>query len=210
MGSDGQAGLEVRSGVSREGWSQRERVGLETQVTLVLAVYVMSTWWSCDREKVGLGGGATCLHIQRLLVNVDVQPVGSVPADVLQHAVQRPRQVVGYPAGKLRPAVHHHTAAPEVQDLQLLEARQIGLQVGQQLQGEEVRSQRQASTPYVTTRCHAIGHHFTSRAKGEKIGRKGSPPGITTRGQSYGSIPGFTTRTHYKSPLWINNQRSTA
>lgn len=50
--------------------------------------------------------------------------------------------VVGHRPGELHLAVDDHAAFPEVEDLQFPEARQVGLQVRQQLQGgAETRSE---------------------------------------------------------------------
>lgn len=64
---------------------------------------------------------------------MDVQAPGGGGAELLQDAAHRLRHVVGHHPGELQLAVDDHAALPEVQDLQVLESRQVGLQVRQQL-----------------------------------------------------------------------------
>lgn len=64
---------------------------------------------------------------------MDVQALGGGGAELLQDAAHRLRHVVGHHPGELQLAVDDHAALPEVQDLQVLESRQVGLQVRQQL-----------------------------------------------------------------------------
>lgn len=73
----------------------------------------------------------TWLHVQRAAVNL--QPPGG-GAEALQQAADGLSDVVGNGAGEAHLAVDDHAALPEVQDLQVPEARQVGLQVRQQLQ----------------------------------------------------------------------------
>ena len=47
------------------------------------------------------------------------------------------RDVVRYRLVQFHPAVYHNAAVPEVENLQLLESRQIGLQIWQKLWGDE-------------------------------------------------------------------------
>lgn len=70
-------------------------------------------------------------------VDLDVQDLRGSGAELLQDAVHGLGDVVRHGLGELHLAVDDHAALPEVQDLQLLEARQVGLQVRQQLEAEE-------------------------------------------------------------------------
>lgn len=63
-----------------------------------------------------------------------MQVLGGGGAELLQDAADGLRDVVRHHLGKLHLAVDDHAALPEVQDLQVLESRQVGLQVRQQLQ----------------------------------------------------------------------------
>lgn len=80
---------------------------------------------------------ATWLYFQRAAVDLDVQPLGRSTAEVLQHTLDGLRHVVGHRLVQLHPAVHHNAAVPEVEDLQLLESGQVGLQVRQQLRSQK-------------------------------------------------------------------------
>lgn len=75
----------------------------------------------------------TWLYFQRAAVDLDVQPLGRRTAEVLQHTLDGFRHVIGDRLVQLHPAVHHNAAVPEVENLQLLESSQVGLQVGQEL-----------------------------------------------------------------------------
>lgn len=63
-----------------------------------------------------------------------MQVLGGGGAELLQDAADGLRDVVRHHLGKFHLAVDDHTTLPEVQDLQVLESRQVGLQVRQQLQ----------------------------------------------------------------------------
>lgn len=76
----------------------------------------------------------TWFDVQRVGVDLDVQLLGGSGAELLQDAVDRLGDVVRHRLDELHLAVDDHAALPEVEDLQLLEARQVGLQVRQQLQ----------------------------------------------------------------------------
>lgn len=72
----------------------------------------------------------TWLYFQRAAVDLNVQPLGRSAAEVLQHTLDGFRHVIGDRLVQLHPAVHHNAAIPEVENLQLLESSQVGLQVG--------------------------------------------------------------------------------
>lgn len=63
-----------------------------------------------------------------------MQVLGGGGAELLQDAADGLSDVVRHHLGKFHLAVDDHAALPEVQDLQVLESRQVGLQVWQQLQ----------------------------------------------------------------------------
>lgn len=67
-------------------------------------------------------------------VDLDVQLPGSGRAELLQDAVDGLSDVVRHRLGELHLAVDNHATFPEVENLQFLEARQVCLQVWQQLQ----------------------------------------------------------------------------
>lgn len=69
-----------------------------------------------------------------MCVDLDVQVLGGGGAELLQDAADSLRDVVRHHLGKFHFAVDDHAALSEVQDLQVLESRQVGLQVRQQLQ----------------------------------------------------------------------------
>lgn len=81
--------------------------------------------------------GRTWFDVQRVGVDLDVKVLGSGGAELLQDAVDRLGDVVRNRLGELHLAVDDHAALPEVEDLQFLEARQVGLQERHQLQREE-------------------------------------------------------------------------
>lgn len=129
-------------------------------------------------------------------VDVDVQVPGGAGAEVLQDAADGLRHVVGHQPGELEPAVDDHAALPEVQDLQVLEARQVGLQVRQQLHtagGEtlgEPRSSPEEPSPRPFRRSpggkrEALGGTVSTATSctraGEPIGCGRTSPGIPER-----------------------------
>lgn len=75
----------------------------------------------------------TWLYFQGATVNLDVEPFGRCAAEVFQHTVDGFCDIVGHRLVQLHPAVHHDAAVPEVENLQLLESSQVGLQVRQKL-----------------------------------------------------------------------------
>lgn len=77
----------------------------------------------------------TWLHVQGAGVDLDVAFPGGGGAELLQHRLDGLGEVVRHRLVELHFAVDHHAAFPEVQDLQVPEARQVGLQVRQQLGG---------------------------------------------------------------------------
>lgn len=79
----------------------------------------------------------TWFYFQGAAVNLDVEPLRRRAAEVLEHAVYGFRDVVRYRLVQFHPAVYHNAAVPEVENLQLLESRQIGLQIRQKLWGGE-------------------------------------------------------------------------
>ena len=84
----------------------------------------------------------TWLHLQRVRVDVDVQVPGGGRADLLQDTVHGLGDVVRHRLGELGLAVDDHAALPEVEDFQVLEAGQVGLEERQQLQTERGRTLR--------------------------------------------------------------------
>lgn len=79
----------------------------------------------------------TWFYIQGARVDLDVQVLGGSGAELLQDAPDGLCDVVRNNLSKLHPAVDDHAALSEVQDLQIPEARQVGLQVRQQLETAE-------------------------------------------------------------------------
>lgn len=79
----------------------------------------------------------TWFNIQGACVDLDVQVLGCGGAELLQDAVDGLRNVVRHRLGEFHLAVDNHAALPEVENLQFLEARQVGLQVRHQLQAGE-------------------------------------------------------------------------
>lgn len=103
-----------------------------------------------SQENWNQNRNLTRLHFQRPTVDLNVEPLGGGAAEVLEHAVDSLGDVVRHRLVQLHPAVHHHTAIPEIEDFELLEAGQIGLQVRQKLRGQ-------------TTRADPIFHHQADR-----------------------------------------------
>lgn len=75
----------------------------------------------------------TWFYLQRATVDLNVKPLGGGAAEVLEDTVDRLGDVIRHRLVQLHPAVHHHAAVPEVEDFQLLESGQIGLQIRQKL-----------------------------------------------------------------------------
>lgn len=82
----------------------------------------------------------TWFYFQRPTVDLNVEPLGGGAAEVLEHAVDGLGDVIRHRLVQLHPAVDHHTAVPEVEDFQLLESGQIGLQIWQKLQESDDKS----------------------------------------------------------------------
>ena len=70
-----------------------------------------------------------------------MQVLGGGGAELLQDTVDGLRDVVRHRLGEFHLAVYDHAALPEVENLQFLEARQVGLQVRHQLQAEGEREE---------------------------------------------------------------------
>lgn len=74
--------------VVKMGPGQKERVGLQRGANDT-GLYSISVDIVCNVsmvvvfQKSSIKSGRTCFYIQRVLVNVDMQPVGSGPADIL-------------------------------------------------------------------------------------------------------------------------------
>ena len=75
----------------------------------------------------------TRFNIQRVLVDGQVHGLVGRVAEVLQDQVHRRGDSLGHWLAKPHPAVHHNAPIAEIQDLQVLEVTQVGLQVGDQL-----------------------------------------------------------------------------
>ena len=90
-----------------------------------------SSWKLCKVSK------RTWFNIQRAGVDLDVQVLGGSGAELLQDTVDGLGDVVRHWFGELHLAVDDHAAFPEVKNLQFLEAREVCLQVRQQLGTEE-------------------------------------------------------------------------
>lgn len=75
----------------------------------------------------------TWFDLQRATVNLNVEPFGRGVAEVFQHAVHGLRHVVRHRLVQLHLAVYDNAAVPEVEDFQLLESRQIGLEIRKKL-----------------------------------------------------------------------------
>lgn len=88
---------------------------------------------SLTKKQKAVEKNDTWLYFQRAAVDLNVQPLGRRTAEVLQHTLDGFRHVIGDRLVQLHPAVHHNAAVPEVENLQLLESCQVGLQVGQEL-----------------------------------------------------------------------------
>lgn len=82
----------------------------------------------------------TWFYFQRPTVDLNVEPLGGGAAEVLEHAVDGLGDIIRHRLVQLHPAVDHHTAVPEVEDFQLLEPGQIGLQIWQKLQESDNKS----------------------------------------------------------------------
>lgn len=90
------------------------------------------------KEERGRSSNVTWLYFQGATVNLDVEPFGRRAAEVLQHTVDGFCDIIGHRLVQLHPAVHHNAAVPEVENLQLLESGQVGLQVRQKLRSRGV------------------------------------------------------------------------
>ena len=78
----------------------------------------------------------TRFDVQRVLVDGQVHGLVGCVAEVLQDQVHRRGDAARHRLAKLHPAVHHDAPVAEVQNLQVLEVTQVGLQVRDQLQKE--------------------------------------------------------------------------
>lgn len=91
---------------------------------------------------------------------MNVQVGGGAGAGLLQDAAHGLRHVVGHHPGELEPAVDDHAALLEVQDLQVLEARQVGLQVRPQLHADvetAVTEQKAGGPPPISSYSPGAG-----------------------------------------------------
>lgn len=91
----------------------------------------------------------TWFNIQRVGVDLDVQVPGGSRAELLEDAVDSLGDVVWHRLDELHLAVDDHAAFPKVENLQFLEARQVGLQVRQQL-----KTDAQNKYQFVVRFCH--------------------------------------------------------
>lgn len=82
----------------------------------------------------------TWFYFQGATVDLDVKPLRRRAAEVLEHTVDRFCDVVRYRFVQFHPAVYHNAAVPEVENFQLLESSQIGLQIRQKLWGKREES----------------------------------------------------------------------
>lgn len=85
------------------------------------------------KEERSRCSNLTWLYFQGATVNLDVEPFGRRTAEVFKHTVDGFCDIIGHRLVQLHPAVHHNAAVPEVENLQLLESSQVGLQVRQKL-----------------------------------------------------------------------------
>ena len=75
----------------------------------------------------------TRFDVQRVLVDGQVHGLVGRVAEVFQDQIYRGGDTARHRLAKLHPAVHHDAPIAEIQDLQVLEVTQVGLQVGDQL-----------------------------------------------------------------------------
>lgn len=99
---------------------------------------IFCIWYTCKSQLTTQSITLTRLHIKGTTVNLYVQPLCCSIAEIFKHTVDSHCDIVWHRLGKCHPAVHHNTSLPEVKDLQLLESRQIGLEVWEQLEKHTV------------------------------------------------------------------------
>lgn len=106
----------------------------------------------------------TWFNIQRTGVDLDVQVLGGSGAELLQDTVDGLGDVVRHWFGELHLAVDDHAAFSEVKNLQFLEAREVCLQVRQQLETE-------GGNHFVVCFCHFKHFWFLDRVslRGKKL-----------------------------------------
>lgn len=97
--------------------------------------------WQCSN--------CTWFDIQRARVDLDVQVLGGSGAELLEDALDGLCDIVRHRFGELHLAVDDYAAFPKVENLQFLEACQVGLQVRQQL-----KTETQIESKFVVCFCH--------------------------------------------------------
>lgn len=112
---------------------------------------------SLTKKQKAVEKNDTWLYFQRAAVDLNVQPLGRRTAEVLQHTLDGFRHVIGDRLVQLHPAVHHNAAVPKVENLQLLESSQVGLQVGQELWSTRGESESNASSALSAARSSETG-----------------------------------------------------